>query len=46
MNINMKTPYDQVAKIYTNCSGHMTKMDDMPIYGENPLKYSREPKGP
>ena len=29
----MKTPYDKLAKIYTNCSGHMTKMADMPIYG-------------
>ena len=22
----MNTPYDKLAKIYTNCSGHMTKM--------------------
>ena len=29
----MKTPYDRLAKIYTNCTGHMTKMATMPIYG-------------
>ena len=34
----MKTPYDKLAKIYTNCSGHMTKMADIPIYDKNPLK--------
>ena len=34
----MKTPYDRLAKIYTNCIGHMTKMATMPIYGKNPLK--------
>ena len=34
----MKTPYKKVAKIYTNCLGHLTKMADMPIYGKNPLK--------
>ena len=33
----MKTPYDSLAKIYTNCTGHMTKMATMPIYGKNPL---------
>ena len=33
----MKTPYDRLAKIYTNCTGHMTKMVTMPIYGRNPL---------
>ena len=31
----MKTPYDRLAKIYTNC--HMTKMATMPIYDKNPL---------
>ena len=30
----MKTPYDSLAKIYTNCTGHMTKMATMPIYGK------------
>ena len=34
----MKTPYDKLAKIYTNGFGHMTKMADIPIYGINPLK--------
>ena len=33
----MKTPYDWLAKIYTNCSGHMTKMATMPIDTKNPL---------
>ena len=33
----MKTFYDRLAKIYTNCTGHMTKMATMPIYGKNPL---------
>ena len=30
----MKTPYDRLAKIYTNCSGHMTKMATMLIYSK------------
>ena len=29
--------YDRLAKIYTNCTGHMTKMATMPIYGKIPL---------
>ena len=33
----MKTPYDRLVKMYTNCSSHMTKMATMPIYGKNPL---------
>ena len=33
----MKTPYDRLAKIYTDCTGHMTKMAIMPIYGKSPL---------
>ena len=33
----MKTSYDRLAKIYTNCTGHMTKMATTPIYGKNPL---------
>ena len=28
-------PYDKLAKIYTNCSVHMTKIADIPIYGKN-----------
>ena len=38
LNFHMKTPFDNVAKIYTNCSDHIPKMADMPIYGKNPLK--------
>ena len=33
----MPTPYDWLAKIYTNCYGHMTKIATMPIYGKNSL---------
>ena len=33
----MKTPYDKLVKIYTNCTGHMTKTATMPIYGKNLL---------
>ena len=34
---HMKTPYDRLAKIYTNYTGHMTKMATTLIYGTNPL---------
>ena len=34
---HMKTPYDRLAKIYTNCTGYMTKMATTPIHGKNPL---------
>ena len=45
----MNTPYDKLAKTFTNWFGHMTnmadlpigymtKMADLPIYGKNPLK--------
>ena len=37
LKFHMGAPYDRLAKIYTNCSGHMTKMATMPIYGRNPL---------
>ena len=37
LKFHMKTPCDRLAKIYTNCTGHMTKMATMPIYGKNPL---------
>ena len=40
----MKPHLDKLAKMYTNCSGHVTKMAAMPIYGSNPLK-SPEPEG-
>ena len=33
----MKTPYNRLAKFYTNCTGHMTKMATSPIYGKNLL---------
>ena len=33
----MKTPYDRLAKIYTNSTGHMAKMGTMSMYGKNPL---------
>ena len=33
----MKTPHDRLAKIYTNCTGHMTKMATIPIYGKKHL---------
>ena len=33
----MTTPFDWLAKIYTNCYGHMTKMATKPIYGKTPL---------
>ena len=41
----MKTSHIGLAKIYTNCTGHMAKMVTMPIYGKNHLKSSLEPKG-
>ena len=28
---------DRLAKNYTNCSGHITKMATTPIYSKNPL---------
>ena len=31
----MTSPYDWLAKTYTNCYGHMTNMATMPIYGKN-----------
>ena len=34
---HMTTPYDWVAKTYTNGFGHMTYMTTMPIYGKNSL---------
>ena len=37
LKFHRKTPYDTLAKIYTNCSGHKIKMATMPIYGKNPL---------
>ena len=37
LKFHLKTPYDKLAKIYTNCTGHMTKMATTPIYSKNPL---------
>ena len=37
LKFHMKTPYDRLAKIYTNCTGHMTKMATTPIYGKKLL---------
>ena len=34
---HMTAPYGWLAKTYTNCNGHMTKMATMPIYGKNYL---------
>ena len=34
----MKTSYDRLAKIYTNCYGHMTKMATTHIYSKKPFK--------
>ena len=42
----MKTPYDRLAKIYTNCTDHMIKMASTLTYGKKPLISSPlEPKG-
>ena len=37
LKFHMKTLYDRLAKIYTKCTGHMTKMATTPTYGKNPL---------
>ena len=34
----MTTPYDWLAKNYTNCYGHMTNMATMPIHGKKLFK--------
>ena len=35
--MHMKTPYYKLAKIYINCSGHLTKMAARPIYDKKNL---------
>ena len=30
----MDPPWDEETKVYSNSSGHMTKMADMPIYAK------------
>ena len=43
---HMTTPYDRLAKTYTNCYGHMTKMATMPILVKTlVISSSLEPKG-
>ena len=37
LKFKMTTSYDWLAKICTNCYGHMTKMAAMPLYGKNYL---------
>ena len=37
IKFHMTTPYDWLAKICTNCYGHMTKMATKLIYGKNYL---------
>ena len=37
LKFHVKTPYDRLSKIYTNCTGHMTKMATTPIYDKNPV---------
>ena len=34
---HMKTSYNSLAKIYTNCNGHMTRMATTPIYSKTPF---------
>ena len=46
IKFHMKTPYDRLAKIYTNCTCHMTKMATMPIYGKNPFNIFSGTKRP
>ena len=35
LKFHMTTPYDWLAKMCTNCYGHMTEMATPPIYGKN-----------
>ena len=37
IKFHMTTPYDWLAKICTNCYGHITKMATKHIYGKNYL---------
>ena len=37
LKFHMMTSYDRLAKIFTNYTGHMTKMATTPIYGKNPV---------
>ena len=43
---HMEPPWDGGTKVYSNGSGHMTKVAAMPVYGKNLQKSSSpEPKG-
>ena len=37
IKFHLTTPYDWLAKVYTNCKGNMTKMATTPIYGKHSL---------
>ena len=39
LKFHMKTTYDRLAKIYTNCTGHITKMATTSIYGKKSFKF-------
>ena len=43
LKFHMKTPYDRLAKICTNCTGHMTKMAAMPLYEGHPICSDNDP---
>ena len=45
LKFHMKSPYDRLANIYTNCSDHMTKMATTPICVKTlSISSSLEPK--
>ena len=46
IKFHITTPYDWLAKIYTNCYGHMFKMATMPIYVKNSLNIFSGTKSP
>ena len=46
LKFHMTTPYDWLAKICSNCYGHMTKMAATPIYGNNYLNIFSGTKTP
>ena len=37
LKFHVKTPYDKLAKIYTNYFGYMAKVAAKPIYGKKPF---------
>ena len=34
LKFHLRSPYDRLANIYINCSGHITRMATKPIYGK------------